>query len=263
MTRWRLRRRRPTSCGRGRSARGPGWTTSTGCWTGRQPPIEQALALIDETAGAEYALALCHSAYFLLRADDGASARTRALVAREAAVAAGEGAAWVVAEADMVLGAALASLGDPVEGHRVLMQSVDEALAVDHRWGAASSLWLAALLQLGAGEATAAHEGLCRCVGLLHSEADVSSTLIGFLSGAGVLAALGRGVDAATLLAGFDIQAARSGYSPRDMDPRTTAVVEGLVASVTTPQQRLDAAQQAEAMSWEDLLDLLGVPYVD
>lgn len=133
-------------------------------------------------------------------------------------LAADHDAGWAEAEARMVFGMLLRSVGE-VEAARVeLREAIRVAERCGHRWAVTSSTWALMKADADAGDVEGALATMRVLRADLREEGDVTSWLVMIHSTAAVLAAAGRPTDGAVLLGAVDALGAQAGFLPGWID---------------------------------------------
>ncbi|WP_280760970.1 ATP-binding protein [Prescottella agglutinans] len=161
----------------------------------------------------------------------GRSTEAVELARHAVALAVDHDAGWIAAEARMVLGMLLRSVGEAEEARAELRDAIRVGERYGHRWAVTSSTWALMKAAADAGDVEGALATMRVLRADLDEEPDAISWLVMIHSTAAVLASAGRPADGAVLMGAVDTLGAQAGFLPAWIDavdgPIEAAVVHG------------------------------------
>ncbi|WP_460973516.1 ATP-binding protein [Prescottella soli] len=188
----------------------------------------------------------------------GRSAEAVELARHAVALAVDHDAGWIEAEARMVLGMLLRSIGEAEEARAELRDAIRVGERYGHRWAVTSSTW--ALMKAAADVSDV--EGALATMRVLRADLDEEPDAISWLvmihSTAAVLASAGRPTDGAVLMGAVDSLGAQAGFLPAWIDAVDGPIEAAVVHDALDEEEYEQYASQGAHLNREQVNRLVG-----
>ncbi|PTR30154.1 putative ATPase [Rhodococcus sp. OK519] len=165
---------------------------------------------------------------------------------------------WAEAEARMVLGMLLRSVGEAEAARDELREAIRTAERCGHRWAVTSSTWALMKAAADAGDVEGALATMRVMRADLEEEGDVTSWLVMIHSTAAVLAASGRPTDGAVLMGAVDALGAQAGFLPAWIDASDGPIEAAAVRGALDDKDYEQYAAMGAHLTREEVNRLLG-----
>lgn len=165
---------------------------------------------------------------------------------------------WAEAEARMLLGMLLRSVGEVEEAREELRGAIRIAERCGHRWTVTSSTWALMKADADAGDVEGALATMRVMRADLEEEGDVTSWLVMIHSTAAVLAASGRPTDGAVLMGAVDALGAHAGFLPAWIDAVDGPIEAAVVHDALEDKEYEQYAAMGAHLTREEVNRLLG-----
>ncbi|OQQ27110.1 transcriptional regulator [Prescottella equi] len=165
---------------------------------------------------------------------------------------------WAEAEARMLLGMQLRSLGEVEDAREELRAAIRIGERCGHRWAVTSSTWALMKADADAGDVEGALATMRVMRADLEEEGDVTSWLVMIHSTAAVLAAAGRPADGAVLMGAVDALGAHAGFLPAWIDAIDGPIEAAVVHDALDDKEYEQYAAMGAHLTREEVNRLLG-----